>query len=336
MEYYKAQAIIFDVRVTSNGEGKSICFRVLLRDTGISPRYPRIDVKAIDQQITPLANDFLGRFAQNSSVTVKNPLIERLVSLEQQVAELASSAKVGVAAEDRAIPRYGKKTALLVGCNAVADSSLPALKSAESDAQSLNSVLSAQWGFETELIVGSKATRASILARLAAVGEKLTDEDLLVCYFGGYSTERLNGASKIVTYIPYDYSNQIYLTGDDILKALGPSPARHKLVLFDGCHATSGIPRGHTSASNGAGNAPVTMWFGACLPHQFSGESEAGGIFTQAVLRSLREGVESGKDHVWISQLASSVRQKMPPHQTADLLWVAGDGEVCFGAEVTR
>ncbi len=186
--------------------------------------------------------------------------------------------------------------ALVIGNNAY--TALPQLKTAAADAREVEQVLKAAYGFQTKLLIN--ATRAQIVAALAAYRRELTGEANLLIYYAGHG---YNDKETEKTYwLPVDAAREDsanWIIADEITSGIRAVPARHVLVVSDSCYSgtlTRGLgellPRPTERAQflqrMAAGRSRTLMASGGDEPVADSG-SGGHSVFAAALLRGLRE-----------------------------------------------
>ncbi|RJF92045.1 caspase family protein [Noviherbaspirillum saxi] len=98
-----------------------------------------------------------------------------------------------------------------------------------------------EWGFTVELLLDRDATRAAILARIAALLDSAGSGDMVVIQYAGHGTQFPNpdepdGYNEVL--VPYDYNNGEFILDDEVGSLLDQYRDRNlELVLFtDCCH----------------------------------------------------------------------------------------------------
>jgi hypothetical protein len=204
----------------------------------------------------------------------------------------ATSAVEGVAPSASS----GRYYALVIGINDY--QSLPRLKTAESDAQAVASVLRERLGFDVSLLLN--ATRRQVVAALSAYRRGLdADASLLVYYAGhGYNDRDADKAYWLpADATPDDVSN--WIIADEITTGIRVIPARHVLVVSDSCYSGMltrglGVAPSHPAERErflqkmSEGHSRTLMASGGDEPVADGG---GGGhsVFAAALLRGLRE-----------------------------------------------
>ena len=147
----------------------------------------------------------------------------------------------------------GKKYAVLIGINEYQYSEVPDLRGCVNDVEVIQSLLVNRFDFETERItrlVSADATRQNILAALAALPGRITNEqDIVVIYYSGHGSQALDREDDEPdgwdeTIVPHDSgradghpNNDI--TDDEIYSNVREVTAKtpNVTLIFDSCHS---------------------------------------------------------------------------------------------------
>jgi hypothetical protein len=115
----------------------------------------------------------------------------------------------------------------------------PALETAARDAREIAHLLENRYGFEVNLL--QDAERHDIVTALADLAATATEQDNLLIYFAGHG--QLLGSDRAGNWLPVDAqptdTSQWVSTRYDVAQLLGPSRARHVLVIADSCFSGS-------------------------------------------------------------------------------------------------
>ena len=211
--------------------------------------------------------------------------------------------------------RYRQRVAVCVGINRY--ESHPKLNCAENDAAEMARVFR-DFGFDdVTLLLGSDATRETILNTLHRAKDGLSSSDLFVFYFAGHGMTVRQGSADLMGYL-LPVNCRAKNEADDgismgILKELTDSlPSRHSLFLMDACYSGYGLSKGVARAAGFEGNNDPCVQIltaGGELDRAF--ESNGHGLFTGHLLDSL-EGIDrKGKGAITGTELAKIVKQKV-------------------------
>jgi len=183
--------------------------------------------------------DLLGEETLVSVVAVDKKA--RTALLEFVIAAPAANALVTVSAAAPVIPlqqvkdiKFGNYYALIIGNNI--HKSLPELKTAVSDARSVDELLRGKYGFKTTVLLN--ADRYKILSALNTMRQKLTEKDNLVVYYAGHGElDRVNDRGH---WLPIDASADDptnWISNTALTDILNTMQARHVLVVADSCYS---------------------------------------------------------------------------------------------------
>lgn len=115
----------------------------------------------------------------------------------------------------------------------------PALETAARDAREIAHLLENRYGFEVHLLLD--AERHDIVSALADLAATASEADNLLVYFAGHG--QLLGPDRSGNWLPVDAqptdTSQWVSTRYDVAELLGPSRARHVLVIADSCFSGS-------------------------------------------------------------------------------------------------
>lgn len=335
MTLYGASAILFDTSVSHIGDQHILCMKLLTSGSQVTACFPPLQFTERHKQVDNIVVAIAGHVA-TSDQTNAYPLIKRIASLEAQVNRLASLVQAGsLQAPSTRYPNYRKRYAVIVGIDKVSGLT-HSLRFSKTDAEAVARVLRDKYDFQTRVLLDQVATKGGILTAISDVSTEATKDDLFVFFFAGNGTETVandtpNG--KIATLVPHDFNFERPFSVRDLLKAIEAIKAHHKLVIVDACHATSGLVGNTASGPAQDPAAPVVTFFGACRGDQTSSENSSGGVFTQALVRSLAQVGEGGNGSRWMRELFVNVKAQIEVSefsQTPQLLALSGTGEVAW------
>lgn len=116
------------------------------------------------------------------------------------------------------------------------------LKTAETDAQVVASVLRERFGFENKLLLN--ATRQDIFSAISYYRRTLDQNDSLLIYYAGHGY--FDRDAEKASWLPVDArqdDHANWISADDITSSLKTLPAKHVLVISDSCFSGT-ISRG--------------------------------------------------------------------------------------------
>jgi Caspase domain/Glucodextranase, domain B len=154
----------------------------------------------------------------------------------------AGSARNSTEADAVAPAAAGRFYALVIGINDY--KSLPRLKTAEADAQSVAKMLRERFGFQVELLLN--ATRQQIVGALNRYRRELDSSSNLLVYYAGHGY--FDRAVEKAYWLPVNATlqdNADWISADDVTVNVKGIPARHVLVVSDSCYSGT-IVRGVT------------------------------------------------------------------------------------------
>lgn len=339
LEEYGAIAILYDVSVSDFGGNQVVCFKVFTRESGPLERFPPVPVKDPLEEIDRLVINLAGEVSRSGLVADKNPLLGRLLEIENRLdqLELLSAAQEIRLGSDQKFPSYRNRYAIIVGVDKF-EGSQSSLRFSKSDARQFAQLLSDSYGFTVTMLLDEEAKKPAILAAIKSVSEKAKQEDLFVFCFIGRGTEVMSKKSptgKVATIVPYDFrweSNNLTIL--ELLNELGQVPARHRLLMIDACHSTSGVlPNTSPRQLDADPSESVIQVFGASRDDETSHEGPNGSVFMQALIRVLSQSASQHEDGIWMSDVYSRIRSIVTEQgfsQTAQLLRVSGNGEIAW------
>ncbi|MBI4378548.1 MAG: caspase family protein, partial [Nitrospinae bacterium] len=127
-----------------------------------------------------------------------------------------------------------KYYALIIGNNNYKH--LRKLKTAVTDAKSVDKILKNQYGFETRLLID--ATRDNILDNVNDFRKTLTEEDSFLIYYAGHGT--FEKEADKAYWLPIDAQNDNptkWIIADDITTSIKRIVSRHILIISDSCYS---------------------------------------------------------------------------------------------------
>lgn len=340
LEYYGGTAILYAVSVGDVGDDRVVCLKVLTRDKGSLARFPPIPLKDPHEHINSLVLAIAGEVSKTEGASSQNPLLARLFDIETRLGQLESliaSQATGPRVEGP-LPSYRNRYAIIVGVDRFEASPTHKLQSSKSDAKQLGQLLRDSYGFAVKILLDEQATKSSILSAIRSQSEVATEEDLFLFYFVGNGTELRSDktqSGRVLSIVPYDFkweSNHFSIL--ELTDALRNNLAKHKLLLIDACHATSGAPASTSPPSADANPSdPVFQILGASKANQTSVEMPNGGVFSQALIRVLSDAAVQHEDGLWITDLHSRVKTIVDEGgfaQTTTLIRASGSGEIAL------
>ena len=201
----------------------------------------------------------------------------------------------GQAASSAGEPYY----ALVIGNDDYA--SLPKLGTAVKDARAVARVLRESYGFQTSLLVN--ATRPEIVAALSGHTRRLGADASLLVYYAGHGHREAEAGKAY--WLPVDATREEvsgWLSADEITNGIRAIPARHVLVISDGCYSGT-LPSGLGAPPSrpdererflqkmAAGRSRTLMASGGDEPASAGGDGGGRSVFAAALLRGLRKMV---------------------------------------------
>ena len=163
--------------------------------------------------------------------------------LKTVAATPAALTETGAATGDKApVPKpavysqaaFGKYYALVIGNNNY--KSLPKLKTARSDAQTVAGILRNQYGFTVTLLLDAR--RSDVLEKLVQFREKLTDRDNLLIYYAGHGYLDKDGDEGYWLPVDATAKNEVnWISNASITTQLKAMEAKHVLIIADSCYS---------------------------------------------------------------------------------------------------
>lgn len=146
----------------------------------------------------------------------------------------------------RYAPRYQESWAVVVGVNCYENAS--PLEYAVRDAEKVAEAL-VRLGFpegNVRLLVDGDASRASILAQLQSLSDKVGSDDRVLFFFAGHGLTRAGHRGDIGFLVPVDgriENLQSLVRWDDLTRMADLIPAKHVLFVMDACYGGLAVTR---------------------------------------------------------------------------------------------
>ena len=134
--------------------------------------------------------------------------------------------------------RLGNYRALVIGIDDYRDQRIADLNTAEYDARALSEILQDKYGFQVEMMLGSKATRSAIYRALRRLAASAKAGDSVLIYYAGHGD--LDRQYNDGWWIPVDAeagNPETYLDNIFVQKAMSNMLARHVLLISDSCYS---------------------------------------------------------------------------------------------------
>ena len=159
---------------------------------------------------------------------------------------------------------FGTYHALIIGNNRYRH--LKKLRTAESDARSVASLLRADYGFRVTRLID--ATRGDILEALANMRARLKADDNLLIYYAGHGV--VDDITEQGYWLPVDAEDRVptnWISNTDLTNMLRGMSARHVMVLADSCYSGT-LVRAASARIATAGDkvAWVKRWRSRAIP----------------------------------------------------------------------
>lgn len=251
--------------------------------------------------------------------------------------------------EPKSRPRvYGRVVALCIGMEQYLSPTIDKVPYAINDAKKVAEILADRYGFETETLIGSKATRAAILEKTRALASSLGANDALLFFFAGHGQiiEQQNH-KRTGFLVPYDAELDLASDSDlekwgkqaiemrELGDLLSKSKARHVLIMLDACCSGFMAKRGNFIERpdlQELAALPSRMVVAASTDNQaaFSSTKSDHGIFTDSLLKQLASSEAQSTNEIFLEirkQVAIDSKRTMIP-QLGKLTF--DDGEFIF------
>jgi formylglycine-generating enzyme required for sulfatase activity len=134
--------------------------------------------------------------------------------------------------------RLGNYRALIIGIDDYKDRRIPDLRTAVNDARAMAGILKDKYGFQVELMLGGKATRAGVYQALRRLSASAKPGDSVLIYYAGHGD--LDCQYDEGWWIPVDAEagNPVtYLDNTNVQKAMRNMKASHVLLISDSCYS---------------------------------------------------------------------------------------------------
>ncbi len=173
--------------------------------------------------------------------------------------------------------------------------SLPALRTAVSDARAVARLLTDAYGFETELLLN--ATRADLIRAFSEYRDKVGPRDNLLIYYAGHGWN--DEEAGLGYWLPVDAASDDetnWVSNAKITSILRAMKAKHVMVVSDSCYSGT-LTRGIQVTRRGPGHLErlaerrtrVALASGGNEPVVDGGGGGKYSVFANAFLRALRE-----------------------------------------------
>ena len=100
------------------------------------------------------------------------------------------------------------------------------------------------YNFEVTLLTDDQATKAGILAAIAALKDKLSAKDKVVVYFAGHGTTDGDSSAAILPSDAKDTGEGSDIKTTELYEAVSALPAASRTLILDSCHSGGMIPMG--------------------------------------------------------------------------------------------
>jgi hypothetical protein len=213
---------------------------------------------------------------------------------------------------------FGRFYALIIGNNDYA--AYPALRTAISDARSVDVVLRGRYGFTTKLLLN--ANRHAIMTALNEIHKRLTDKDNLLIYYAGHG--EIDPATQSAYWLPVDAeagNPANWISSQSITELLSIMPARHALVVADSCYSGALTSSAVAKLPDGMDESKRAKWLKTMVARKARTVLTSGGvkpvldegggdhsIFANAFLRVLRSNQRILEDYDVFGAVSRQVR----------------------------
>jgi uncharacterized caspase-like protein len=222
----------------------------------------------------------------------------------------------------------------------------PNLEYAVKDAREVAALLKSR-GFQLTTLIDDRATRQSILDRLAAIEKSADFNSRVVIYFAGHGqTEDLPGGGERGYIVPVDADTHDWggtmLAMNRLNQKIRRIKAKHIFLVFDACYSGLGLTR---SANRHPAQDPTyirKMMQTRSIQILTAGsraeeaiEAEGHGLFTQQLLAALSGTADiNGDGHITATEIYATVRpsvtQRSNSRQTPQFGYIEGNGDFVF------
>lgn len=140
--------------------------------------------------------------------------------------------------------QFGRYHAIIIGNNRY--TGMSSLRTAESDARVIDSVLRERYGFTTDLLIN--ATKLDMLHALNSAQSTLTEQDNLIIYYAGHGQLDAGGTRGYWLPVDADINNtENWISNTVVTNYLDSIPAKQIMVVADSCFSgtltQASIPR---------------------------------------------------------------------------------------------
>ncbi len=172
------------------------------------------------------------------------------------IAELLATGKRPI--KNAVLPQINRKIAVLIGGDIYADSRIPKLGNAVSDARALATIFSNNLGYETVLL--QNATKSSIIRTLNLVAAQVGPKDSIVVYYAGHG--QLVPATGLGYWLPADADAtkpETWLSNSDIGKLIALFGGSQVALVSDSCFSGSLVSNERIRPSPAGVNAEALL-----------------------------------------------------------------------------
>ena len=129
---------------------------------------------------------------------------------------------------------FGHFRALIIGNNGY--TAYPTLKTAVSDAKSVEVILRERYGFKTKLLLN--ANRYAIMSALNELNKQLGEQDNVLIYYAGHG--EIDKPTQSAYWLPIDAekaNTANWISSQSITEFVSIMPAKHVMVVADSCYS---------------------------------------------------------------------------------------------------
>uniref|UniRef100_UPI0015C662AB caspase family protein n=1 Tax=Crenothrix polyspora TaxID=360316 RepID=UPI0015C662AB len=169
----------------------------------------------------------------------------------------------------------GHYYALIIGNNHY--EKIPALDTPANDAREVNTILSAKYGFKTQLLLD--ANRYQILSAMNELRGKLTENDNLLIYYAGHG--ELDKVNMRGHWLPVDAdadNTANWISTVSITDILNSMSSKHILVVADSCYSGAMTRTSLARLDAGMGQDKKSEWLKAMLKAKSRTVLTSGGL----------------------------------------------------------